>query len=177
MNNKTNIKMIFISLICLIVLIIGIVLLKNHDYYDNNKDELFSEISYDVLPEFKLDNSFHSSKYYNYDNGNIYCSFIVDADEKEYNDDFKTWFSKHIYYNLNDKVGELKEITINNNTMYYIDKISGYDTAYYYGLQTSNYYYFITYRITDYEKGDIEDIDTNLCYTAKDKFISTVTIK
>ena len=175
MKYKTNVKIIPIVVICLIILCFFIFLGSRHKGYEDN-EELFGEISYDVPSGFELD-EYYGSKYYNFESDGIYCSFFIDADDGKYRDDLKKWFSGRIYYSLNDEIGELKELTINDSKMYYIDKKSNYSTEYYYGISSSNYYYFITYRITDYDNGDREDIDSNLCYNSKDEIISTIKVK
>ena len=176
MKYKINTKIVPIIVTCIIALVIVIYVVDRDNDYEEN-EELFSEISYEVLPEFELDDEYYGSKYYRFESDDVYCSFDVNVDEKDDSGDLKKWFSSHIYSNLSDKVGELKELTINDNKVYHIYKKSNYDIEYYYGISSSNYYYLITYRITDYEKGDREDIDSNLCYNAKDKIISTIKVK
>ena len=82
-----------------------------------------------------------------------------------------------ITFSLSDKVSDLKEVSINDSKMYYIDKKSNGNIEYYYGVESSNYYYLLTYSIDDFENGDRSDLDSNFCYNSKDRILSSVKVK
>ena len=175
MKYKINTKAIPM-LVILFIAIVFIAFLKMQDSSDWFSDDLFAEISYEVPSKFESSDYTYSRHYSYYDN-DVYCNLNIESDDSSIYDDFKDWFMNSVHFNLSDKISELKEITINGHEMYYVDKKSKNSTVYYYGVKSSNYYYSITYTLNDYENGDRADIDTNLCYTAKDKIISTIQVK
>lgn len=173
-----NKKFIWIPIVILVIMVFVFVLhviIENSNNY--LKENLFSEISYKIPSKFECDEDYTYSRYYNYKENSVYCSFSVHVSEKDYYDDINNWFKENIRISLNDKVSELKEVNINNNKMLYIEKRSKGSLDYYYGLETSKYFYQLTYSIDDYENGDRNDLDSNYCYNAKDRIISSVNIK
>ncbi len=163
--------------VVLFIVIVFVIFFKTRNSDNLFSDNLFSEISYEVPSNFESEEDYTYSRYYRYYDNDVYCNLSVSADESTIYGDFKEWFANSVHFNLNDKVSELKEITINGNEMYYVDKKSKNSTVYYYGVKSSNYYYSITYTLNDYENGDRADIETNLCYTAKNQIINTVKVK
>ena len=178
MNNKSLISFIIVGLI-FFAFILLFVSDRDDDFFDGNQfdENQFGEISYEVPSKFESDEEYSYSRYYNYSDDSIYCTFRVSVTEKDHYDSSKDWFKEMITFNLNDKVSDLKEVTINDSKMYYIDKKGSGVTEYYYGAESSNHYYLLTYSIDDYENGDRNDLDSNFCYNAKDRILSSVKIK
>ena len=174
---KNNKKIVLVIAIVFIILIIGIisvrVYLENHYYYDDKED--YNEISY-TTPK-GLESGDYFDDYYSYYGDDISCSFSVNASDKYYNKDFKKWFENNIRVSLSDKVGEMKEISIGNTTGYYIDVQTDTRKEYYYGVESTNHYYLLEYNIYDDLNGDRPDLETNICYTAKDKIIESIKVK
>lgn len=173
MNNKSVISLVIIGLIVL-AFILYFAFDHNDEFFEENQ---FDEISYKVPSEFNREEEYSYSRYYNYNDDSVYCGFGINATENDFYDGLKDWFKEMITFNLNDKVSDLKEITINNTKMYYIDKKSNGNTVYYYGVESSGHYYLLTYSIDDYENGDRSDLDSNFCYNAKDRILSSVRIQ
>jgi hypothetical protein len=173
-NNKSVLSLIIGGLVIL-GFIFFLVSDDDDDYYFG--EDLFSEISYEVPSKFEGDEDYSYSRYYNYDDDSLYCYFRVSASEKEYYDDLEDWFKEMITFSLSDKVSDLKEVSINDSKMYYIDKKSNGNIEYYYGVESSNYYYLLTYSIDDFENGDRSDLDSNFCYNSKDRILSSVKVK
>ena len=42
---------------------------------------------------------------------------------------------------------------------------------------SSNYYYLLEYRLVDYLQGDRDNNEVNICYSSKDKIISSIVLK
>ena len=174
MKNKSLFIPIVIIVLVVIVSIIYGIISSSKTHYSKN---LFNEISYEVPSDFKKDEDYTYTRYYNYSENSVYCTFSVNVTEKEYYDDINDWFKEKIVFTLNDKVSELKEVTINNAKMLYVDKERGSYTDYYYGMETSKYYYLLTYSISDYKHGDGNGLEANICLNAKDKIIGSVNVR
>lgn len=174
MNKKVLWIPVVILAIIVFVFILSIIVKHSNNRFSEN---LFTEISYEVPSKFEKDEDYTYSRYYRYSDNSVHCSFYVSVDEKDYYDDFSDWFKSRIRFNLNDEVSELKEVTINNQKMLYIEKKSKGSLEYYYGVESAKYFYLLTYNIDDYENGDRNDLDSNLCYNAKDRIIESVNIK
>ena len=169
-------KVIIIIIIVLIVFgaIFSFSLLKSKKVPFLN---LFSQIQYKVPSKFEKDEDYNYSRYYHYRENDVSCSLNLNVYEKEYYDDFEEWFKDRIRFNLNDEIGKLEEIDLNHSKALYIDKKSRGSFDYYYGIESADYYYLITYNIYDYKHGDRSDIDSNLCYTYKDKIVESISVK
>ena len=174
MKNKNIFIPIVILILVAIVLGIFVFVKKSENSFSNN---LFTEISYEMPLKFEKDEEYVYSRYYRYTDNSVHCSFSVNVDEKDYYNGFNNWFKGRIYFTLNDKVSELKEVAINNTKMLYVDKKSDSYTDYYYGVESSKYYYLLTYSISDYKHGDGNELESNICLSAKDKIIESVTVR
>lgn len=174
MNKKLLWIPIVILFIIVFVFLLNIIIKGLNSY---NYENLFTEISYEIPSKFDKDEDYAYSRYYNYNDNSVYCSFSINVTEKDYYDDINDWFKENIRINLNDKVSELKEVVINNTKMLYIEKKSKGSLDYYYGVETPSYFYLLKYNIDDYENGDRSDLDYNYCYNAKDKIIASVNVK
>ena len=170
-NNK-----VIIAIIAVLVTILGIIGVRKLLESDYNDDEMYTEITYTVPDSFEYDDNSYT-KYYSYYMDSGYCSFYIDADDKDYYDGLKDWFNERIRFSLNDKVSDLTEVIINGNKMFYIDKKGKYGTEYYYGVESSNHYYLLIYTVYDRSNGDRSDYGTNICDTARDEIIKTVNVK
>jgi len=137
----------------------------------------FKEISYNVPSVFKKDDDYTFSKYYDYEENNVNCTISFSASDKSIYKNKEDWFKGTFTFTLNDKVSDLKEEEINGNKVLFIEKKSEKVTDYYYGFESTNYYYLINYNIYDYKDGDREDIDTNKCFTLRENIISSVKLK
>lgn len=174
MKNKNIFIPIVIIVLVAIVLGIFVFVKKSENSFSKN---LFTEISYDVPLKFERDEEYAYSRYYRYTDNFVHCSFSVNVDEKDYYNGFNNWFKGRIHFNLNDEISELKEITVNDIKMLYIEKKSRGSLDYYYGVESSKYFYLLTYSIDDYENGDRNDLDSNFCYNVKDNIIDSVNVR
>ncbi len=146
---------------------------KNEDY--------FTEISYKVPKTFEEDD-YSNSKYYSFYDTSLNCTIDIRADKKLHEESFEKWFKGEINFNLNDEVSELEQLDINGNKILGIQKKSGENYSWseverYYGVESSNYYYIIDYRIIDYKNGDRTDTETSMCLSTLDTFLSSIKTK
>ena len=173
-----------------IIIVIGIIIILifvpflwpsiPNNYKENNK-EYFKEISYTVPSEFELDD-YHHSRNYSYYDTSLNCYIDIRAQEKLREQSFEKWFKGDISFTLNDELSELEELEINGNKILGIQKRRGEDYSwseveYYYGVESSNYYYMIEYRIIDYKNGDRTDTETSMCLSTLDTFLSSIKTK
>lgn len=176
MDNRKKVIIIIIIIIVLIALFtvfgLGLFNSKNGPHLN-----LFSQIQYKVPSKFEKDEDYSYSRYYRYRENDVSCSLSFHVDEKDYYDNLEEWFKDQIRFNLNDEIGKLEEIDLNHSKALYIDKKSRGSFDYYYGVESEDYYYLVTYNIYDYKYGDRADIDSNLCYNSKDKIVNTIIVK
>lgn len=172
-KKKLLIPIIILVLIVLVSIIYGIVNISKSHFSEN----LFTEIDYKVPSEFEKDDDYAYSRYYRYTDNFVHCSFSANVDEKDYYNGFNNWFKGRIHFNLNDEISGLKEITINDIKMLYIEKKSRGSLDYYYGVESSKYFYLLTYSIDDYKHGDGNELESNICLSAKDKIIESVNVR
>ena len=71
----------------------------------------------------------------------------------------------------------MEELKINNNKVLYLSVKTKNEIVYYYGVEGTEKYYMLEYKIHDYKNGDRTDLDTNICYTAKDEMLNSIKIK
>jgi len=138
--------------------------------YDNEVRESFSELILDAPDEFDKDDTYYIN--YSYDDNGTYCYMNIYPSEKYNTLEYE--FNESVRYTLNDKVSGLNELNINGNKVLNAEVETEDSKEYYYGIESKNYYYIIKYSIYDNMKGDRSDIDTNLCYSAKDRIISSL---
>ena len=138
-----------------------------------NKEEY--DISYAIPKEF--DKSSYG-EFYNYGENDIYCTLDIQERKKEYYEKtLEEYLKDNITVTLNDKVNDIEEIKINNIKMLHLSVKKKYSLIDYYGIEGTEKYYMLEYKISDYKNGDRKDINDNLCYTAKDKILNSIKIK
>ena len=176
MDKKKMVVLLTIGIIVIIMISAYLIDQYQYQYYYDNKN-MFSEISYTIPKGFKKDDEYHYTKYYTYSKNDVYCNIDIDVTEKDYYKDVKEWVNRIVHFNLTDKISNPTDININNIDMYYVDKKNENAEEYYYGMESSHYFYMITYKIRDSLNGDRADKDNNLCYTAKEKLLSSIIIQ
>ena len=179
MKNKNLLMGIVIGIAIILVIVLAI--LQSYKDYPEEEKESFDEISYTVPSEFEV-SEYSDSKYYFYYDSDVKCSLDITLTEKARERSFEKWFKGEITFTLNDELGELEELDINGNKILGIQKRRGEDYSwsqveYYYGVESSNYYYMINYNIIDYDKGDREASESSLCLTALDSILSSIKTK
>lgn len=173
MNNKLKITLIVLAPIVIVVSIFLIMIIgekTNDKKFEKEILEEYSDIDFEVPKEFEKSGRFHS--YYYYKDG-ISCRFAVDSSEI-YQEDFERWFKSRLIVNLNDEVGDLKEIEINGNKAFFVEVRSNDSVEHHYALRSSKYYYSIEYTISNYDK---EENPEHICYVSEDKILSSIKIK
>lgn len=173
--------------IIIIVIFSGIILffiinflksLINGEYNTSNEETTYKEkIVYEVPKKFeKIDND-----YYNYDNNDVYCSInIIETEKSLYYQSYTSlddYLKNNITIHLSDEVSNIEELNINNNKLLYLSVKTKNEIVYYYGIEGTEKYYMLEYKINDDKNGDRNDINDNLCYTAKDKILNSIKIK
>ncbi len=189
MKKTINIKISWlIGLILGVVILILSVIVAINKYKDNVWSEKYreetnvelSEISYEIPKEFE-ESDYIYSKNYSFYNGNYSCTVKISGERKENiihrSDDLLNWLKKEIFIYLSDDVSETKELDINNTKSYNIDVKRDFSTESYYAFESSNYYYLLEYRLVDYLQGDRDNNEINICYSSKDKIISSIVLK
>ncbi len=175
MKNKASSILIIIFIIMIFVMIAYISIRGSHVNIDYGN--AYDEISYDVPKEFERDEDSYYIRDYTYNGDKIYCNINITGSEKGYYDNFNKWFKGNIFLNLNDEVGEVKEVDLNNTKAYYVEVKSNGTINYYYGVESSNHYYLIKFYKYDYLNGDRTDTNENPCNTALDYVIPSIKIK
>jgi len=134
-----------------------------------------NEITFDVPLEFE---AFYDEKnaIFNYkEDDNLSCMLSVSQNIPEYH--IYEWFKRQIrYYNVN--IDYNSKFVQNGITIYQYE----YDkdptrTEYYYALASNNKYYLFNYIIFDGLKGDRENLDSSICYSSREKIISSIKLK
>lgn len=152
--------------------------LVNGEYDTNEEKQIYKEkIVYKIPKKFEK----IYDDYYNYDTDDVYCSINITETEKSlyYNSytSLDEYLKNNITIHLSDQVSDMEELKINNNKVLYLSVKTKNEIVYYYGVEGTEKYYMLEYKIHDYKKGDRKDIDTNICYTAKDKILNSIEIK
>ena len=180
MKKKIKMPMWVAVLVGIIFIIVFIfVLLKfvyevdfNNKYEEERKLEL-SEINYVIPEEFEKYKSIES---YSLDENDVYCRAYISA-SKKYNWEFEEWFKGQIYSDLNTEVSSIEELDVNGKVAYRVDTKRSNSEEHNYGFESTNYFYLVSYKITDYKNGDREDLDTNKCFTSEYKIINSITLQ
>lgn len=141
--------------------------------YEIEKEKEFEEIEY-VIPEMFEKSEDYTS--YSYGENNVHCYAYFYA-SKKYDYNFETWFKERVHITLDDEVSKLEETIVDGRKGYHVNVKSGRRDEHYYGFESTNYYYSLSYSITDYKNGDREDKDTNPCYIAEHKIIDSIKLK
>ena len=134
----------------------------------------FSEIEYNIPNEFE-DSNFIYSQRYTYDNNEVSCYIDITSYRKYSFDNLISFFKHYIQVSLEDEVGELNEYEINNKKACNIDVKNRNGNIGYYGFESTNYYYLLSYEIRDDLYGDRNE--ENICYSAKDTIINSIKTK
>jgi len=147
---------------------------------DINGINYFDEISYETPEKFDVED-YDSFRSMSYSDNRLYCYIELESYEKEYYKDAKNVIEKNVQFGLNDDVSDLEEFNENGKKGYKLtvktmEELSLQNKSYY-SIESTNYIYLIKYSTYDYKKGDREDINTHICYTAKDDFIKSIKVK
>ena len=134
-----------------------------------------NEITFDVPLEFKAHYGEMNAIFEYKEDDNLSCTLFVSRYKPEYH--IYEWFKRQIrYYNVN--IDYNSKFVQNGITIYQFE----YDkdptrTEYYYALASNNYYYLFNYIILDDLKGDRENLDSSICYSSREKIISSIKLK
>ncbi len=182
-NNK---KLMFaLGVVFGIVAFVGVAVLCGFvitEIYNDINDDAnnFDEITYNVPDKFDND-KYDYLRSMSYSENDLYCYIDIESYEKGYYRDAKKVIENNVHFDLKDEVSDLEEFNDTGKNGYKIDVKTMDDLSLqymsYYSIESSNYVYLIKYSIYDYNKGDREDLDTNICYTSKDKFIKSIKVK
>ena len=178
MDKKTKYVIIAV-LVVAILTFVSIKVYKLLEDYRWAKEvmETYSEISFTEPEGFTVEgkNLFElGPNLYRHDD-NTACYISIGAYKKD--DDKDTWFKRLIYIDLNSEVGEQQKITVDNKPAYLISVKENNSTTYYYGLESTHYYYLYRYTLYDYSKGDRNDYETNQCFVAREQLLSSIKLK
>ena len=178
-NKKESLSAIAVAIAGLIIFGLFMLAIFGDEDFDFEYHDSFSEIGY-IMPD-EFDEEFVGEEYanYSYNDEDELCYVRITAHDKQYIynfDDLEGLFKESITYTLNDKVGEVTKVKINNNEGLYVDKITDYSTTHYYGFETANYYYILEYQIYDDSHGD-NALEDSVCYSSLDKILSSIKIK
>ena len=172
MGKKIGIPIFVIVIVLLII--IGIPLggfiddKVTESRFDKEAKESLNEIEFEVPKEFNSTSSTSFSFY----KDDMDCSiYVVRYDKGEKT--LITALQDYIMVRLSDEVGEIEEKDINGKKAYSVSVKEKYGDYDYYALESSNSFYFITYKIGKSEL----DPDANACYTYKNRFISSIKVK
>lgn len=178
MNDKSKginkvllvISIIFGLLICFIITMFIIVKLDDRKY-QKEREKAFEEISYDIPDQFGGDFEYF---FYSYSDDSMYCYLSIDDSEK-YDESINEWFASWVSVDLDEEITKRTKATIDGKEFPFVEIVSGNKVEHYYGIESKNYFFLITYSITDYLKGDRENTN-HLCYTAEDELLSSIKI-
>ena len=180
MDKKVKLPLWVVVVLISIVAIVLLYLICSiiSDYKDELKyrkirEIEYSEITYDIPSEFESNDELKS---YSYNDNSAFCHIYFYASDK-YINDFKEWFKGNITSDLSKEVSEIKEIEINGKKAYYVEIKDNKTTEHVYGIESTNYFYSVSYYLSDYKYKDRDDIDTNLCFTSENKIINSINVK
>lgn len=134
-----------------------------------------NEITFDVPLEFEAFYDEKNAIFEYKEDDSLSCKLFVSRNKPEYH--IYEWFKSQIrYYNVN--IDYNSKFVQNGITIYQFE----YDkdptrTEYYYALASNNYYYLFNYIIFDDLKGDRENLDSSICYSSREKIISSIKLK
>ena len=178
-----------LSFVGITIIIIIIIFIKNKlvnsmsnlnetTNYDKKAFDKVHEINYSVPTDFKwsYNNDGSNHTYYNDMKNGIFCWFYFKKYEKD-NTSFEKWFREestpgivNSYYTSS----KISKIVNNNVNVYYREGEDEFSFQYFYGFETTNYYYLLDYYISDEQHGDRNN---HICYTTKEQLLSTITLK
>lgn len=181
-NKKDSLIFTIVGIIIAIVIIVLLIIYiseKNDNGYEKENMKAFSELSYKIPEGFESDPGYKFNYFSGSDN-NVTCSIMITSYEKDmyslYKDP-KDLLMSHVSVYLNERVGEIEIVDVGNTKGYYVSVISDYKEEYNYAIESKNYMYFIRYELSDIEKGDRPDLDTNKCYTTREEFIKSISVR
>lgn len=176
--------LIFIGIILLLFIIIFMIYGINIKITEKNEYDKYLKEKYDRINKeltYKTPNEFQTKDklYYSYYNKDIDCKFEFDNMEKNnyYKKTLEDFLRENIYVSLDYNTSEVIKDETKNINYLLITVEKNNNKTYYYAFESKNYYYIFEYSIYDYKNGDRKDIDTNICYTAKDKILNSIKIK
>lgn len=165
------------SIIALIIIVSVVSGKVEEQKYREEDKKMYNEIKYEVPDELENDSDLYHPWFSKYER-DYSCFFTVYANKKEYYDSMEEYLKTAVSANIGDEVSEIEELEFQEK-MYSVSvtKKKTSEVDYYYVVESKNYYYELKYHIMDYQKGDRDDIDTNVCYTSKDKILKTILTK
>ena len=189
MKNKKQLLKGILSFVGIAIIIIIIAFIANKAVnskpslneevnYDKKTFDKVHEINYSVSPDFtsSYNNDSSNHTYYNDEKNGIFCWFYFKKYEKD-NTSFEKWFRDEStprivsgYYTSS----KISKIVNNNVNVYYREGVDEFGFRYFYGFETTNYYYLLDYYISDEQHGDRNN---HICYTTKEQLLSTITLK
>ncbi|MBR3162417.1 MAG: hypothetical protein IKF19_06785 [Bacilli bacterium] len=168
--------------IIIIILILSVITIILYKYYNNKYDYNEKPNKYLNNITYKIPNSFEKDTYtysinYHYHENYVSCNFEVKYFEN-YNNykNGEEYLKDNIRFTLNDNISDIKEVSINNNKWYLLEKENNSYKNYYYATIYNGIGYYMEYEIYDFDHGDHEG-NSNFCNTSYDKIISSVKFK
>lgn len=181
MNKRKLPLVIFLTIVGTILFIVIAstvthTIIEENSFSSKESKTRFSEITYEV-PDMFEESHYSTFRDYRYNSKEAYLDIEVSTVEKSLYKDADNYIKERVIIKLTDKVSELKEIEINGIKMHTVTVESKNDTTYYYSMETTNYIYLFEFQISDYKNGNREDIDTNPCFTTKEKVLYSIKLK
>ena len=165
-----------IFIVVLIITIIYIISDKDYNHYHEKPNKYLSNITYIIPESFEKDTYTYSINYHYHENYTS-CNFEI-----KYFDNYNNYqnggdyLKDNIRFTLNANISDIKEININNNKWYLIEKFNNSYKNYYYATIYKGIGYYMEYEIYDYNNGDHEG-NNNFCNISYNKIISSVKFK
>ena len=180
---KKNKILIFVGIILLLFILLFMINSINNRITGKNEYNKYLKEKYDKINNeitYKIPNEFQTKDkiYYSYYNEDIDCKLEFMNEEKDsYKNNLEDFLKKNIYVSLDYNISEVIKNETKNINYLLITTERNNNKTYYYAFESMDNYYIFEYSIYDYKKGDRKDIDTNICYTAKDKILNSIEIK
>ncbi len=150
---------------------------KEEVQYELTRDEYIkiNEITFDVPLEFKAHYGEMNAIFEYKEDDNLSCTLFVSRYKPEYH--IYEWFKRQIRYN-NANIAYDSKFVQNGITIYQFKYNKDTTTTeYYYALASKNFYYLFKYIIFDNLNGDRGNLDSSICYSSREKIISSIKLK
>lgn len=170
---KKKIVIVLVLIFIVLLFVLGVYIFNRTNY--SKKRNGLNNLSYKVPREFEA-NIYDSYRSYHYSGDNQSCSFSVDTFSTYSNKSGEDYLRSHVYFTLNDDIGEVEEVSINDKIWYKLEKFSNNHKSYYYAIVVQDVGYEVEYTIYDYLNGDYVG-NNNFCGESYEKIISSMKIK
>lgn len=152
---------------------------KEEVQYELTRDEYIkiNEITFDVPLDFQASYNENTAVFKYHEDDSLSCTLWVSRNKPEYH--IYEWFKRQIRYNnANANVDYDSKFVQNGITIYQFEyRNDPTMVEYYYALASNNYYYLFHFIICDDLKGDRGNLDSSICYSSREKIISSIKLK